>query len=393
MRETNATSASGVDPRVAAFIEDARKKLVDTGTRNRLVHVNREGRGRFLTIINERADDVFRLLNVERRKMKFHATTTDVTTGDDDGVLFGDADLSAFAGVGEVDESRYTDRLLDTTLGTDALQKRLLQLAKDARTAEEEQGINILFLAIGFLRWFEDDRSEVLREAPLILVPVDLVRNERTSTYDVRAREDDILTNLPLQARLRDDFGLSLPEVEVDDDWMPSKYLDLVREAVVAKPRWGVDDDGMQLGFFSFAKQLMQRDLQQDQWPEGGLGADETIRSLMVAGFEPEPPLFPRGERLDDRLAPDDVIQVVDADAPQTRVIEEVRAGRNLIVQGPPGTGKSQTITNIIASAAHDGKTVLFMAEKMAAFGRGPQSAKEMRAGRSVSRTPFAPCQ
>jgi ABC-type sugar transport system ATPase subunit len=37
-------------------------------------------------------------------------------------------------------------------------------------------------------------------------------------------------------------------------------------------------------------------------------------------------------------------------------------------VQGPPGTGKSQTITNLIAAAAHDGKTVLFVAEKMAAL-------------------------
>jgi len=37
-------------------------------------------------------------------------------------------------------------------------------------------------------------------------------------------------------------------------------------------------------------------------------------------------------------------------------------------VQGPPGTGKSQTITNIIAAAVHDGQSVLFVAEKMAAL-------------------------
>lgn len=49
-------------------------------------------------------------------------------------------------------------------------------------------------------------------------------------------------------------------------------------------------------------------------------------------------------------------------------MIEEVRRGRNLVVQGPPGTGKSQTITNIIAAAVKDGKTVLFVAEKMAAL-------------------------
>jgi hypothetical protein len=36
--------------------------------------------------------------------------------------------------------------------------------------------------------------------------------------------------------------------------------------------------------------------------------------------------------------------------------------------QGPPGTGKSQTIANIIAAAAYDGKSVLFIAEKMVAL-------------------------
>ncbi|MXY45944.1 MAG: DUF3320 domain-containing protein, partial [Chloroflexi bacterium] len=37
-------------------------------------------------------------------------------------------------------------------------------------------------------------------------------------------------------------------------------------------------------------------------------------------------------------------------------------------IQGPPGTGKSQTITNIIAESIAQGKTVLFVAEKIAAL-------------------------
>ncbi|MGH6936138.1 MAG: hypothetical protein ACRED2_08145, partial [Methylocella sp.] len=56
------------------------------------------------------------------------------------------------------------------------------------------------------------------------------------------------------------------------------------------------------------------------------------------------------------------------ADPSQTRVLESVRAGHNLVVQGPPGTGKSQTITNIVAAAVHDGQTILFVAEKVAAL-------------------------
>lgn len=40
----------------------------------------------------------------------------------------------------------------------------------------------------------------------------------------------------------------------------------------------------------------------------------------------------------------------------------------SFVLHGPPGTGKSQTITAMIANALTKGKTVLFVAEKMAAL-------------------------
>ena len=357
---------------IAEMIEDARRRLVDTGTRNRLIHVNRSRKtGKFLNIINERSDDVFDILRIQGRKMKFHASDTmdddsDSNTNTADEVLLQEVDLSPEEEI--VDESRFTDRLLDTPLGVDALQKRLLQLARDAKTAEEEQGINILYLALGFLTWYEDENSNTPREAPLILIPVDLVRNQRSSTYDLQARDDDVVTNLPFQERIKNDFGMILPEIEEGEGFTPSDYFEQVRDVCTTKPRWQIDDNGIQLGFFSFAKQLMQHDLEQANWPAGFLGENETMQNLLLNGFEPTDPLFGPDERLDGRLEPADIVQVVDADVSQTKVIEEVRKGRNLVVQGPPGTGKSQTITNIIAAAAHDGKTVLFMAEKMAAL-------------------------
>jgi len=350
------------------LLEEARKKLVETGTRNRLIHVNRDNkRANSLKIINERADDVFDLLKSKGRKMRFLATGKDKhAAADEDEILL----LEEIAeDAGGFDEARYTDNQLETPLGPDAQQKRLLRLAKDARTAEEEQGINILFLAIGFLTWLEDKSSAVKREAPLILLPVDLKRNERTSTYEVVWRGDDIITNLPLQERLRQDFGINLPEIEADEDgWTPSHYFNQVREVIANKERWCIDNDGMELGFFSFAKLLMLRDLDPTAWGEVGLHSSPLIEGLLRSGFENETPLFDKNAKLDDMLEPADIVQVVDADSSQTKVIEEVRKGRNLVVQGPPGTGKSQTITNIIAAAVHDGKTVLFVAEKMAAL-------------------------
>ncbi|MGO9475635.1 MAG: AAA domain-containing protein [Rhodomicrobium sp.] len=73
-------------------------------------------------------------------------------------------------------------------------------------------------------------------------------------------------------------------------------------------------------------------------------------------------------EPIDGKIDLTSAVHVLDADSSQAVVVEESRRGRNLVVQGPPGTGKSQTIANIIASSVHDGKTVLFVAEKTTAL-------------------------
>jgi hypothetical protein len=197
---------------------------------------------------------------------------------------------------------------------------------------------------------------------------VELVRNERGSTFDIRCREDDVVTNLPFQERLKADFGVQLPEIDDSEPWLPSDYFAAVEAVTSGQSRWQIDKNGMQLGFFSFAKLLMLHDLEPKNWPEKIIVQHDLVQRLLQNGFLPDVPLFSDDEKLDTRLDPENIVQVIDADASQTRVIEEVRAGRNLVVQGPPGTGKSQTITNIIAATVHDGKSVLFMAEKKAAL-------------------------
>jgi hypothetical protein len=335
---------------------------VETGTRNRLVHVNRANtRGNVLNIVDARPDDVYSAL-AAGKTLRF------VAQGHDEA---GDRAASALVESAErqrAGRDRDAEAPLQTRLGPDALAKKLLKIAREAQTAEEESGVNILYLAMGFLTWFEDKASSVPREAPLFLLPVGLVRNARTSTYDVRARDEDAITNLPLQQRFRDDFGLDLPDLEIADEWKPTDYFAAISSMASARERWKIDQDGIQLGFFSFSKLLMYRDLAASAWPDDALATHALTRGLLYEGFAREEPLFRATDRLDEVLPPEKLWYVVDADASQAKVIEEVRLGRNLVVQGPPGTGKSQTITNIIAAAVKEGKRVLFLAEKMAAL-------------------------
>jgi len=235
-------------------------------------------------------------------------------------------------------------------------------------------GFNILYLAMGFLKWKEEKgntQKRKDREAPLILLPVNLVRNPKTSTFDIIARDDEIATNLSLKARLKTDFDIDLPDIEIGEDgFAPLAYIQEVQEAISGKLDWDIDVDGMLLCGFRFAKLAMLRDLDPKNWPKNGLLENPLVRDALGGSFDQTNPLIGNDEKIDDKFLPGDLLHILDADASQTIVIEEVRAGRNLVVQGPPGTGKSQTIANMIAALVQDGKRVLFLAEKMAALSR-----------------------
>jgi very-short-patch-repair endonuclease len=361
-----------------ARLEDARRELLDLTPRNRLLDTpRRRRRCSSLEILDERSAQVFSHLVAEGKAMSFLPRPDRESPGGgetaQDEVLF-DAALEQPEEAGTREEglaARHTDSHLQTGLSSAALQQRLLRLHHDARTYQEEQGVNILYLALGFLRWYESENSQVERHAPLILVPVELDRPSAASRFRIRWTGEDIATNLSLQAKLKGDFGVELPDLPGAEDLSPGEYFEQVRRAVSTLPRWDVLPDDVVLWFFSFAKLLMYRDLDPGNWPQGGESALESrrlLRALLLEGFRTEPPLCGDDEKLDDRLPPLQTVHILDADSSQSQVIEEVRRGRDLIVQGPPGTGKSQTIANIIAAAVCEGKRVLFLAEKMAAL-------------------------
>lgn len=264
--------------------------------------------------------------------------------------------------------ARHVDDKLQTPLTSEKLQKRLLRMFYDARTYEEEQGVNILFLAMGFLKWVEPDKSDKPRYAPLILIPVSLSRRSAGTKFRIRYDDEEIITNLSLAEKLKVDFNIELPPIP-EEDLDPAAYFDAVRTAVASEDGWQVLDNDIVLWFFSFSKFLMYRDLQSENWPAARqIDEHPLVESLLTSGFASQPPLCGEEAHVDELLDPAETVHVTDADSSQAIAIEEVRRGRNLVIQGPPGTGKSQTITNLIATAVHERKKVLFVAEKMAAL-------------------------
>ncbi len=233
----------------------------------------------------------------------------------------------------------------------------LSSIAKKAKEFVEETGVNVAYMAFGFIHWKESASSSCVFDAPVLLVPIQVV-HAPSAQYSVRQAEEDIIVNPTFSYKMEAEHGVNLPEY-ADEGLMP--YLEKVR-SLAAKFHWTVTAE-CKISTFSFLKINMYRDLKDN---EESILANQIIRRLLdeLPSSEPE---YGTGEvRVADPLV--DLHCVVDADASQIEAIEMAKSGKSFVLQGPPGTGKSQTIANIIAECLSDGKKVLFVAEKLAAL-------------------------
>lgn len=266
-------------------------------------------------------------------------------------------------------EERHRDKKIQALDYPDALDARLRKVRAAGRTAIEESGANMLYLAFGFLEW-KDQSTSKAHQAPLVLLPVELEREARRGGYRtlIRWTGEELQTNLSLRKKL-EEFGIVLPVL--NDEQSLEDYLTEVSRAVRSKPDWLIRRY-VTLGLFEFGKILLYLDLDPERWPSFAPITEHALvkRVLSSDGDEaPESGSGPFEETDSAALLRDLELEVVDrADSSQCEALQVALDGRNLVVQGPPGTGKSQTITNLIAAAMARGKTVLFVAEKLAAL-------------------------
>ena len=378
---------------LAARLEASRQELLDLGMRNPLLNF-RLTKAQGVQVVQEESTQILEILVRQGKTMYFLAapeppkktglptTSSEKTSdaGDDDtgGELPAlEAYYSEHPPLLPTEAERQaqlTDNKLQTAETLVRLETRLLNTYYTARTSLEETGVNILYLALGRLSWHEAESSAEARHAPLMLVPVVLERGTGAERFKLTHSGADVEGNLSLQARLKADFGIALPLPDFEEQSFDD-YLTAVRAAVAGRARWAVEADSIALGFFSFSKLMLYRDLDPALWPATTAGtssllAHPAIGALLGAetGFPDAAPSVGEGAFLDTESPAAELHQVLDADSSQLLALLAVQEGRNLVVQGPPGTGKSQTIANLLAEAIGAGKKVLFVAEKMAAL-------------------------
>lgn len=237
-----------------------------------------------------------------------------------------------------------------------------------SRNSLEENGANTLFLVLGMLKWYENEKSVVPRFAPILLMPVNILR-KAGNNYIIRTREEDIIINITMLELLKQQFKVNLNIINPlpkDEHGVDVKMiLSAVRQSVSEMPRWDVMEESL-LGLFSFNKFVMWNDIHNNA---GHLKENEVVRSLMEGRVQLTDVDNTVDARDADRITkPSEFAIPVDVDSSQLEAVIESGNGKSFILYGPPGTGKSQTITNMIANALYHDKRVLFVAEKMAAL-------------------------
>lgn len=256
-----------------------------------------------------------------------------------------------------------------TKLKSSDTKDRLNAIYREYIQSLEESGTNTLYLALGFLKWYESEASEDACIAPIILVPINIIRKSMNEGYQIERGDDTTHVNFTLFEMLERDFKIKLPDpnaFEGDNGFEVKKALNSIKKAISRHKGWEVIDDAY-IAHLSFKKHVMWKDLQERI---GELEKNAIVRHLINEPTKrfPESASFIEESTLDAKIPPTDTYCVLSYDSSQLSAILAAGEKKSFILHGPPGTGKSQTIANMISHCLAIGRRVLFVAEKKVAL-------------------------
>lgn len=264
----------------------------------------------------------------------------------------------------DVQQILWSDKTIYSPLLEHHLNEAIVTLYRTSRTSIEENGANTLYLAVGLMQWIEPKSQDKMRYAPLVLVPVELVRKSSALGYILRQRDEEVMLNTTLLEMLKQDFDIRIKELDpmpMDENGVDlPKIFSIFEQAIVKQTDWAILKSSW-LGIFSFSQFVMWNDL---HTRADDLAQNKLVKSLMDGKLAWQAEAM----QLDEKISAANSLVPIPTDASQLYAIESASADKSFVLHGPPGTGKSQTITGIIANALAQGKTILFVAEKMAAL-------------------------
>ncbi len=267
-----------------------------------------------------------------------------------------------------------------------AAMKAARRLRAKTHELSTERGIDVGYLAAGTAGWrsvHDDGRTESLT-APVLLTAVSLTVHASQDDYELQLTEHARM-NPALVRHLRSNHGITMDAAAVarlaysTARFDPHPVLDRLRLLTDSVRGMNVEHHILVSTFADLA------DIAADPAakPDHPLLASlmQAAREGIDISAEVEPPA--RGLPVDERH-PDSEFLILDADAPQQRVLDAVAAGGSVVVSSPPGTGQTQTALNAAAALAEQGKSVLVVAERRGTLNQFVQELDSLNLGSLV---------
>ena len=347
--------------RIEAKVDFWKKKLLDLGKRNKLINfpankTNKRVSRSSIIIELPSADELWNIFSNADGNISFPVVTK-AEKSNEDTETQSNSDNKAN------DESDTFPNGYKTNQMPYEACKTFRALMHKSKEFMDNKGLNALYLAFGFLNWKENGSEGQDLRSPILLIPVCISQDNVSSPFIISRIDSEIISNNTLLYKLKNDFNIDIPEYSEESDW--KQYLRKIGEEC-SSLGWKIDCDCTTLSMITFQKMAMYSDIEQnaDTISNNSIvnilnGDSELIESDDYSGIK---------DYNHDNTDPKQIYSVVDADSSQQDAILLAKRGASFVLQGPPGTGKSQTITNIIAELLAQGKSVLFVSEKLAAL-------------------------
>lgn len=269
------------------------------------------------------------------------------------------------------EDDRFDDNELQTLLLPKTFQSRLARILSKARMYQEERGLNVVYIVIGYLKWtLPNVEKQDEFKSPLLLLPVSLTKAKSLGgeTYTV-AKLSEPMLNPSLIHKLTAEAKLDLSGIKslLEDETIDVEALfEAIADLKPKNMHWTVLREAS-FGIYPFQGIELYYDLDTKQTDFSNF---PIVSELMVgkqkydgtrSDFSESDVESSVGQKLVPHI-------VLDADSSQFISLLKVANNENVALEGPPGSGKSQTIVNAIANAIYSGKKVIFVAQKATAL-------------------------